>query len=126
MRAIALLSLLVLAACNQTTAPDIAAGETPQTLMVRVAKAAQACWFARKDPAFRPYKMATELDSYSGQPRILIVPRNRPQGLPKLVAQAQRGSGGPRFSAFGPLLQSKDGPRLSAQLNRWAAGSSTC
>ena len=94
--------------------------------MVGVAKQAQACWFKRKDPALRPYKLAAEVNSYSGKPRILIVPRNNPGGLPKLVAQAERKSGQTVFTSFGPLLQTKDGPRLNANLRAWARGSKTC
>ena len=94
--------------------------------MVRVAKQAQACWFGAKDPAFRPYRLAVEVNSHVGRPRILVVPRNRPSGLPKLVAQAERRGARNTFTAFGPLLQTSQGPRLRASLNRWAGGSTTC
>ena len=94
--------------------------------MVGVARQAQACWFKKKNPALRPYKMATELDSYSGKPRILIVPKKNPAGLPKLVAQAERINGRTTFTTFGPLLASASGPKLNASLRAWARGSRTC
>lgn len=120
--------MVPLASCTQTANEQTknTAGEKPQAVMLRVAKQVQACWFKNKDAALRPYKMASELDSYSGKPRILIVPRNNPGGLPKLVAQAERRGGRTSFSVFGPLLQSNNGPRLSASLNAWAAGQKTC
>ena len=86
----------------------------------------KACWFKKKNPALRPYKMATELDSYSGKPRILIVPKKNPAGLPKLVAQAERINGRTTFTTFGPLLAGTSGPKLNASLRAWARGSRTC
>ena len=94
--------------------------------MVRVAKQVQACWFKKPDPALKGFRMASEVNSYAGKPRILIVPKNNPQGLPKLVAQAEKSAGRVRFSSFGPLLASGSGPRLQTSLNRWAAGSTQC
>lgn len=116
------LPLVFVAACTQQEL----ATETPQSMMVRVAKQAQACWFKRKDPTFQGYKMASELNSHSGRPRILIVPGNRPTDLPKLVAQAERRGGETAFSAFGPLLDGPEGQRLRASLSRWAGGSAQC
>jgi len=122
--------LFTLAACTKTEPPKVTAvkpkQESARGLMVRVAKQVQACWFKAKDPALKKYRMAAEINSFSGRPRILIVPRNKPTALPKLVAQAQRIGGKNRFESFGPLLQSSDGPRLNASLNRWANGSKTC
>lgn len=121
-----LMAACLLSACSPSSRSTATATETPQSVMVRVAKQAQACWFAKKDPAFSRYKMATELNSFSGKPRILIVPKDNPQGLPKLVAQAERKTGGNQFSSFGPLLAGKDGKRLSASLRSWASGQTTC
>lgn len=130
-QALLLVCICFLAACTKTEPPKVATVKKPkqesaQTLMVRVAKQVQACWFKRKDPALKKYRMAAEINSFSGKPRILIVPRNRPTALPKLVAQAQRIGGRNRFESFGPLLQTSNGPRLNAALNRWANGSKTC
>ena len=125
----AVLAASTLAACTKSNDAKLTSAnssKSPQALMVRVAKQAQACWFKGKDPALKPYKLATEVNSYSGKPRILIVPRNNPGGLPKLVAQAERMSGRTVFTSFGPLLDTKDGPRLNASLRAWARGSRSC
>ncbi len=117
-------ALLLLSGCMPSgTLSDLS---TPQSVMSAVANQVQACWFRKNDSAMRGYIMASELDSYSGKPRILIVPRNNPGGLPKLVAQASRSGGKIDFSTFGPLLNTKDGPRLEASLRSWARGSRTC
>jgi hypothetical protein len=122
---ICLLPLIVLAACTQT-GKSANVGDSPQSVMVHVAKQVQACWLVGNEPALKGYKMAPEINSYSGKPRILIVPRSNPGGLPKLVAQAERIRGRTTFTSFGPLLNTKDGPRLDASLRNWAQGSSAC
>lgn len=125
----ALLLLLVLTACNQsgsgalTPKPKL---QSPQSLMVHVAKRMQACWFAKKDSAFRRYRLASEVNSYAGKPRVLIVPKNNPAGLPKLVVQAERKGGRNVLSTFGPLLDGKDGPRLRNSVTKWARGANSC
>ena len=120
--ALGVTAALALTACSQTTKPD----DTPRTTMVRVAKQVQACWFAKKDPAMKGFTMAPEVNSYTGKPRILIVPKSNPGGLPKLVAQAETQNGRTIFVTFGPLLSTADGPRLEASLRKWAQGSETC
>lgn len=92
--------------------------------MEQVAQAAYKCWFASKDQAFRSYQFANELDSHSGTPRILLVPAKNYGGLPALVVQA-RGSSS-RVETFGPLMNQPLGTRISADVNRWASGDSSC
>lgn len=116
--------VLALAACSQTTKQE--KDRSPRSTMVHVAKQVQACWFAKNDPAMNGFTLAPEVNSYSGKPRILIVPKNNPGGLPKLVAQAERQNGRTNFTAFGPLLTTADGPRLEASLRSWAQGAPTC
>ncbi|MEP4562422.1 MAG: hypothetical protein ABJ011_15690, partial [Nitratireductor sp.] len=57
--------------------------------MEHIAAAVQTCWFASRDPAFKPYRMADELNSFSGRPRILLVPARNPEARPLLVVQAE-------------------------------------
>ena len=121
---IGIFPLILLAGCTQTGQSSGDGG--PQQMMVGVAKQVQACWFGKKDPALKGYTMAPEINSYTGKPRILIVPRNNPGGLPKLVAQAERINGRTQFSSFGPMLATSDGPRLDKSLRAWARGSKTC
>ncbi|WP_127598689.1 hypothetical protein [Nitratireductor alexandrii] len=92
--------------------------------MEHIAAAVQACWFASRDPAFKPYRMADELNSFSGRPRILLVPARNPEARPLLVVQAE---GDPaKVDAFGPLMDDKLGNRAAADLRRWTAGSQAC
>ena len=94
-------------------------------VMERVALGANRCWFKSKDPAFSAYRLAPELKSFTGTPRILVVRKNAPESLPLLVVQAQ---GSPaRLDAFGPLMQE---PSIKARVNkdvsRWARGAKDC
>jgi hypothetical protein len=100
-------------------------------IMVTVAKAAQNCWFASKDRAFANYRMADEVNSPAGRPRILLVPKADPSGLPHLVVQAERR--GDRatgeytdIQAYGPMLSTASGKRITDDVARWAGGNSSC
>jgi len=126
--ATAILGLLA-AGCTANNSGALSAKsapKTPQSTMVHVAKRIQACWFKNGNAAFKPYRMAAEVNSFSGKPRVLIVPKNRPGGLPKLVVQAERVNGITTVSTFGPLLQSSGGARLESSVRHWARGNSSC
>jgi hypothetical protein len=92
--------------------------------MEKVALAAHTCWFASKDKAFRAYGFANELNSMSGQPRFLLVPKGNFGGRPLLVVEAKGGA--TTVDAYGPLLDGEHGKRISADLNRWASGDPSC
>ena len=92
--------------------------------MERVATAAYRCWFEGEDPAFSEFSFANELNSFSGQPRFLVVPENDYGGRPLLVVQAAGASG--QVTAFGPLLQGAQGTRIGADIQRWSQGSDDC
>ena len=92
--------------------------------MEQVAIAAHRCWFASKDKAFRPYRMANELNSFSGNPRFLLVPAANYGGLPLLVVQARGNSS--RVEVFGPLLSQPLGSRISSDIARWQSGDTGC
>lgn len=92
--------------------------------MEPVAIAAHRCWFASGDPAFRGYSFANELDSHSGKPRFLIVPRSDYGGRPLLVVQAEGPQGA--ITAFGPMLDQPVGNRVQADIARWRAGGTDC
>ncbi|HEV7251634.1 MAG TPA: hypothetical protein VGN97_00835 [Mesorhizobium sp.] len=93
-------------------------------VMEQVATQAYQCWFASKDPAFKPYGFANELNSFSGQPRFLLVPAKNFGGRPLLVVQAQGASS--RVETFGPLLDETLGGRITSDVNRWSAGGTGC
>jgi hypothetical protein len=123
---VALLSTLgLLAACTSTrnSTPSYEVGALP--VMERVALGANRCWFKSRDPLFASYKLAPELNSFSGTPRILLVKAHSPESRPLLVVQA---SGSPaKIDAFGPLMNE---PAVSARVhkdvNSWVRGGQGC
>ncbi len=124
---IAVSAALLLPACQaQSPAPAGGGGGKSAALrsMEQVATAAYRCWFDSRDAAFRNYSFANELNSFSGRPRFLLVPKNNFGGRPLLVVQAEGPSG--NVTAFGPLMDGEHGGRISADINRWRGGSSDC
>jgi len=124
----ALSSLVVLgvalAACQPDRPAAVTANRAALPTMERVALAANSCWFKSGDAAFKPYRLAPELNSFSGRPRILAVPRNSPESRPMLVVQAE---GNPaRLDAFGPMMSGPDGERIKRDVLRWAGGATGC
>ncbi len=119
---IPVLAGIVLTSCQSGNAPSRETAALP--VMERVAIGARECWFKSKDPAFAAYRLAPELNSFSGRPRILLVKANAPTALPALVVQAE---GNPAdVQAFGPLMQDALAPRITADVNHWVHGSSGC
>jgi hypothetical protein len=117
---------LALASCQSspksTPAPS---GKSASLLaMEQVAIAAHNCWIASKDPAFKSYQMANELNSFSGTPRFLLVPAKHYGGKPLLVVQAQGNSS--RIDVFGPLMADPLGARIGSDIARWQAGNPSC
>lgn len=83
----------VLAAC-QTAQPGpgsltVKSDKRALSAMEEISLAAGKCWFKSGNKDFRAYRMAPELNSYSGKPRLLIVPSSRPQDRPLAVIEAQ-------------------------------------
>lgn len=126
-------ALPVLSACqsNASRVLSLKSEARPTDIIVGIAKTAQSCWFASGDPAFAAYRLADEVNSYSGRPRLLLVPRNDPSALPALVIQAEtKGStASGTFSdvqAYGPLLSSPQASRITADVRRWTTGGTSC
>jgi hypothetical protein len=90
----------------------------------RVNERALACWIKSNDPAFRKLALVPELDTRAGRPRILVVERGKPQGLPKLVIEAE---GTPaRMTTYGPLAAAPVSARINDDIIRWAGGAAGC
>ncbi|CAN7389544.1 hypothetical protein [Rhizobium sp. LjRoot254] len=121
----ALSMLALLAACSTAKEPVSALNVGALPVMERVALGANRCWFKSKDPAFTAYRLAPELNSFTGTPRILIVKKHSPESRPLLVIQAQ---GHPaKLDAFGPLMSDTAiHARVSKDVNRWARGGKDC
>lgn len=96
---------------------------SPQSVAVstlqKVNTRAHACWL--KDSEFAAYGIVPELDT-SGTPRLLMIPRGKPQSLPQAVIIAPGGSA----QFYGPLSASPLGPRIQADIARWASGGVDC
>lgn len=124
-RSAALSSLALLAACSSSKTPVSAISVGALPVMERVALGANRCWFKSKDPMFAAYKLAPELNSFSGTPRILLVKKHAPESRPLLVVQA---TGTPaKMSAFGPLMgEAAISARVHKDVNHWARGGSGC
>lgn len=122
------LAALVLAGCRASPpAPAVPAPTGKSAALAKmehVATAAHRCWFASRDPAFRDYSFANELNSFTGRPRFLLVPRGNYGGRPLLVVQAE---GTPaRVEIFGPMMHQAGAARIAADVARWDGGSSAC
>jgi hypothetical protein len=115
---------LALVSCQSRPSAPVGANRSALSTMERVALAANQCWFKSKDPAFAEYKLAPELNSFSGRPRILLVKAHSPEARPLAVIQAE---GNPaRLEAFGPLMGSALAPRIQTDIHRWANGGRGC
>lgn len=126
---VALGCTLLLGACATPTpraTPAVAArsADTGLDRMERLAVTANRCWFRSKDPAFARYTLAPELSSFSGKPRFLLVPRNRPEERPLLVVEGRSGS--TAVETYGPILQTDLRARVESDLERWNRGSDAC
>jgi hypothetical protein len=124
--ALALLAtaMVALSGCKPERPAPVAVNRGALPTMERVAIAANGCWFKSADPAFAAYRLAPELNSFSGRPRILAVPKNSPESRPLLVVQAE---GSPaRLDAFGPMMDGVHGARIRRDIQRWAAGGKGC
>ena len=122
--AVLLTALANLVAACQSPAPAAGQNRAALPTMERVALGANACWFKSGDPAFAAYKLAPELNSFSGRPRILLVHKASPESRPLLVVQAE---GNPaRLQAFGPMMSDPVAGRIAADVNRWSGGNRAC
>ena len=104
---------------NRPSIPAPSAHGQSVSILQRINSSAYECW--AKDEAFKAYGIIPELDT-TGTPRILIIPRGKPQSLPKLVITAT----GKSVQTFGPLAGSPLAPRINADVARWAAGGDGC
>lgn len=120
-------SLLALSACQSGKGPANPGGSGKSAslrVMEQVAIAAHKCWIASKDPAFRSYSMANELNNFGGTPRFLLVPKNNYGGKPLLVVQARGNSS--EVEVFGPMMGEPVGARIGADVSRWKSGDGSC
>jgi len=124
-----LFGLTLLTACQSDRPSDglvLSTSAKPVTLVASIGKTIQKCWFKSKNPTFLRFRLANEVNSLSGRPRLLLVPKNKPTGLPLLVVQAEKTGGRTQLQAFGPLLSTDAGKAISTDLRNWTAGQTSC
>lgn len=114
----------LLAACGSVGDKNFAGNDAALPVMENIALNARSCWFRSGDRAFGAYRLAPELKSYSGRPRILIVPDNAPNERPLLVVES--GGSPARINAYGPLMQSRLSKKIAEDVQNWSQGGKTC
>ena len=102
------------------------AAQDPVTVAARIAENVGACWFKEPRPAFAVLIYAPELTSYANRPRILLVPKNDPAGLPKLVVEVVKAERGASVKLFGPMMGGAEAGAISRDVERWAGGATGC
>lgn len=121
-------ALIALSACQseKKSTPSTSSSGKSAALrtMEQVAISAYKCWFDSKDPAFKPYRLANELNSFTGTPRLLLVPAKNYEARPLAVIQAKGNS--TEVDLFGPLMSEPLGARISADVGRWRGGNPSC
>ncbi len=112
---------LALSACAPTSGPPAGVGSNAIAVatLQKVNSQAHACWL--KDGDFAAYGIVPELDTTS-TPRLLIIPRGKPQSLPQAVIIASAGSA----QFYGPLSTSPLAGRIDSDISRWASGGTGC
>lgn len=118
---LATVSVVVLSACAPASAPAVGTGSNAVAVatLQKVNNQAHACWL--KDREFAEYGIVPELDTTS-TPRLLIIPRGKPQSLPKAVIVASAGNA----QFYGPLSTSPLAGRINGDISRWASGATGC
>ncbi|WP_184218366.1 hypothetical protein [Paenochrobactrum gallinarii] len=127
--ALGLSALLFLSSCQSALKPGpgpltLTSSQAALPIMEMMSQAATACWFKSKEKDFRVYKMAAELNSFSGRPRFLLVPVKNPTARPLLVVQAE---GNPaKIEVFGPMMGQPVGSKIAHDVKLWAEGQKKC
>jgi hypothetical protein len=127
-QAIVAAAALLLAAC-QTAAPPqgyvlLHANRDAKTVARQISDNVGPCWF-EENTAFTEYSYAPELAS-AERPRVLIVDKADPEGLPKLVIEVAAAKRGSDVKLFGPLMDTEEADRIRRDVSFWAGGGRTC
>lgn len=126
-RAIAGGTLLALAGCQSTGGGPMltqTSASTPVAALTAVNENAQACWFRKGKAPFDDLAMVPELDTMTGNPRLLVVGRGHAGSLPKLVIEA---SGNPvRIRTYGPLTSHSGSGWMNEDIVGWANSRKGC
>ena len=124
----ALATLLLLAACKTSEPQDYAllhAHQEPLDIASHIAERVGTCWFDGSRPAFANYSYAPELSSTT-RPRVLIVQKTDPSGLPQLVIEVVKAKRGSDVKLFGPLMGTGESSAIYRDMTRWSGGARDC
>jgi hypothetical protein len=127
LRLLAVAGLVALAACQTTPKGYVLlhANQEPIEIAGHIADQVGACWF-KQSKAFADYSYAPELSS-TERPRVLLVNKESPDGLPQLVVEVVRAKRGSDIKLFGPLMDDSSlGSRIRRDIGFWAGGGRTC
>ena len=121
------LAALAVAACQTTEGNYIQyhANQDPLNLAEHIANHVGTCWFGEGDTAFAEYSYAPELSS-STRPRVLLVNKSDPEGLPHLVIEVLKAKRGSDVRLFGPLMATERAPTIQEDVQRWTGGARDC
>jgi hypothetical protein len=121
------LAALALAACQTTEGNYIQyhAGQDALTVAEHIANHVGTCWFGEGETAFAEYSYAPELSSPT-RPRVLIVDKADPEGLPQLVIEVLKAKRGSDVRLFGPLMATGQAAAIQDDVMRWTGGAREC
>ncbi|MCY0147253.1 hypothetical protein OEG84_05890 [Hoeflea sp. G2-23] len=116
-----LASGLAVSACSPSPGPGagLDGHAASVSTLQRINTQAHACWL--KDSDFADYGIIPELDTTS-TPRLLVIPRGKPQSLPKAVIVAPASNA----QFYGPLSTTPLASRINGDISRWASGAVGC
>ncbi len=111
---------LVAASCSTAERPTQPTSRSVAvSTLQRINTQAHRCWLP--DAEFKSYGIVPELNT-TGTPRLLVIPRGKPQSLPQLVVTVD----GSSPQVYGPLASSALAPRIEKDVARWASGATSC
>lgn len=118
---VVLVSGFLASACSPSSGPASGTSSNSQAVstLQRVNSQAHVCWL--KDNEFKEFGIVPELDTTS-TPRLLIIPRGKPQSLPKAVIVASANTA----QFYGPLSTTPLAGRINGDISRWASGGTGC
>ncbi|MEP0518679.1 MAG: hypothetical protein ABJO09_00420 [Hyphomicrobiales bacterium] len=120
------LAAMTLSGCLDTTSTDRGPGPK-YGLAELLNKQIRKCWYGSAGSDFSAYAAESDINPLFKRARILLLPKDNLEAKPVLVIEAMdKNSSQATVSAYGPLMQSAQGNRVTADLKRWTSGSQAC